>query len=91
MKKFSELKIGDSLYIAKRKGTKYEYIEKEIKNIKKLKTKPMKITLDDCEYEIKIKNINDEFKIIWLTYTITVIQEAISTSMDRLLLECEEC
>ena len=51
----------------------------------------MKITLDDCEYEIKIKNINDEFKIIWLTYTITVIQEAISTSMDRLLLECEEC
>ena len=64
MKKFSELKIGDSLYIAKRKGIKYEYIEKGIKNIKKLKTKPMKITLDDCEYEIKIKNINGEWQII---------------------------
>ena len=35
MKKFSELKVGDKLFITKRKGIEYEYIEKEIKNIKK--------------------------------------------------------
>ena len=86
-KRFRDLKVGDKLFITKRKGIEYEYVEKEIKAIKILKTKPMKITLDDCEYEIKLKNINDDFKVIWVTYTITVIQEAIATSIDRLLLE----
>ena len=33
MKKFSELKVGDSLFIAKRKGIEYEYIEKDINEI----------------------------------------------------------
>ena len=90
MKRFCDLKVGDKLYIAKRKCIEYEYIEKEIKSIKILKTKPCRITLDDCEYNVKIKNLNNDFQIIWLTYTITVIAEAIATSMDKLLLELED-
>ena len=83
MKKFSELKVWDSLFIYFE-----EFLEKKIVEIEKIhgllaiKNDFQTYFIQDTEKDfIVIDHVMDNGKIT----------EAISTSMDKLLLECEEC
>ena len=85
MKKFSELKVGDKLsYYENRLD---EYRELKIKEIVKIK-KSLLIFCESgnfCVIKFLINNTEDDFCIIDLNCM--EIWQAISTSMDRLLLE----
>ena len=85
MKKFSELKVGDRLsYYENRLD---EYRELKIKEIVKIK-KSLLIFCElgnFCVIKFLINNTEDDFCIIDLNCM--EIWQAISTSMDRLLLE----
>ena len=87
MKKFSELKVGDRLsYYENRLD---EYRELKIKEIVKIK-KSLLIFCElgnFCVIKFLINNTEDDFCIIDLNCM--EIWQAISTSMDRLLLETE--
>ena len=87
MKKFSELKVGDKLsYYENRLD---EYRELKIKEIVKIK-KSLLIFCElgnFCVIKFLINNTEDDFCIIDLNCM--EIWQAISTSMDRLLLETE--
>ena len=88
MKKFSELKVGDSLsYYENRLD---EYRELKIKEIKKIKKSLLIICElgNFCIIKFLVNNIEDDFCIIDLNCL--RIWQAISTSMDRLLLEVGE-
>ena len=86
-KKFSELKVGDKLsYYENRLD---EYRELKIKEIVKIK-KSLLIFCElgnFCVIKFLINNTEDDFCIIDLNCM--EIWQAISTSMDRLLLETE--
>ena len=86
-KKFSELKVGDRLsYYENRLD---EYRELKIKEIVKIK-KSLLIFCElgnFCVIKFLINNTEDDFCIIDLNCM--EIWQAISTSMDRLLLETE--
>ena len=88
MKKFSELKVGDRLsYYENRLD---EYRELKIKEIVKIK-KSLLIFCElgnFCVIKFLINNTEDDFCIIDLNCM--EIWQAISTSMDRLLLEVSE-
>ena len=89
MKKFSELKVGDRLsYYENRLD---EYRELKIKEIVKIK-KSLLIFCElgnFCVIKFLINNTEDDFCIIDLNCM--EIWQAISTSMDKLLIELEEC
>lgn len=88
MKKFSELKVGDRLsYYENRLD---EYRELKIKEITKIKKSLLIICElgNFCVIKFLVNNIEDDFCIIDLNCL--QIWQAISTSMDRLLLECSE-
>lgn len=80
MKKFSDLKVGDKVYIFFDDGT----IHKNINKIYKFE-KYMIIKTDWCDF--LISDMEKDFLIT--EADVFGITEAISTSMDRLLLECE--
>lgn len=83
MKKFSELKVGDSLFVYFEEN----YLERKVEHTFK-DNKCIFIVTSFDNYTI-ISEKESDFKII--EYDIHEgIQEAISTSMDRLLLECSE-
>lgn len=86
MKKFSDLKVGDELpiFYAKQYHKNY-FFESEIINITQIK-KAILITTNWAEFIV-----NDIEKDFYITEAdFQGIQEAIATSMDRLLLECSE-
>ena len=84
MKKFSELVVGDKIYI----WYDEEIFEKEVSFIEK-DNKGIFINTRWSSWSITHQK-DDDFFIA--EYSVGVgIREAIATSMDRLLLECEEC
>ena len=84
MKKFSELKVGDSFFIYFFE----EFLEKKITEIEKIH-ELLAVKNDFQTYFIQ--DIEKDFIVIDHVMDNGKITEAISTSMDKLLLECEEC
>ena len=85
MKKFSELKIGDRIFIYVKRSKELPCFSTHVKNIIKIKKF---LILETSWTNFVINNIEEDFCITEADFN--GILEAISTSMDRLLLECEE-
>lgn len=86
-KKFSDLKVGDKLSYYENRLE--EYRELKIKEITKIKKSLLIICElgNYCVIKFLINNTEDDFCIIDLNCF--EIWQAIATSMDKLLLECE--
>ena len=85
MKKFSELKVGDKIYL---KDEDIKELEVERLEIRKGVTDFLYLYLKNYEYLVIAKrNFNKKF----LVYPSSKFNHIyFSTSMDKLLLECEE-
>ena len=85
MKKFSELKVGDSLHYFEDKDESFKSLQiTEITKIKKSLLIYCKLG-KFCTIKFLVNNTEDDFCIIDLNCM--EIWQAIATSMDRLLLE----
>lgn len=82
MKKFSELVVGDMLYIY----FNQDYIEKKISKLEKINGL---LAIENDFQTYFVQDTEKDFIIIEHVLDNDKITEAISTSMDRLLLECE--
>lgn len=84
MKKFSELKVGDMLYIYFNK----DYIEKKISKLEKIHGL---LVIENDFQTYFVQDTEKDFIIIEHVMDNGRITEAIATSMDKLLIELEEC
>jgi len=89
MKKFSDLVVGDSLYYYEDKDESFKGLQ--ITEITKIKNSLLIYCRlgKFCTIKFLVNNIEDDFCITDLNCC--RIWQAIATSMDKLLIELEEC